>query len=61
MREHQDENGNTVTEFIYNGQVFVLEVDADAVQTHNAEAAIKSAWGVTVTLDNEKNIVSVQS
>ena len=29
----------------YDGCQFVLEVRADAVQTHNAEEAILSAWG----------------
>ncbi len=32
----------------YDGARFVLEAEAFAVQTHNAEQAIKSAWGVDV-------------
>lgn len=43
-------DGYTVitTTFDYDGMQFVLEAEVDAVQTHNAEAAIKSAWGVDV-------------
>lgn len=37
VKEHPEE---------YDGMKFVLRVDVDAVQTHNAEDAIKSAWGV---------------
>ena len=33
----------------YDGYSFDIEVEADAVQTHNAEDAIKSAWGIDVT------------
>lgn len=36
----------TVTnEYTYNGLQFGLKAEVDAVQTHNAEDAIKSAWG----------------
>lgn len=37
-------------EFLYNGSRFMLEVQADGVQTHNAEDAILSAWGREVTV-----------
>lgn len=42
-----DENGNTVitTKYDYDGLEFVLRVDVDAVQTHNSEDAMMSAWG----------------
>ena len=33
-----------------------LEAEADAVQTHNAQDAIKSAWGVDVDVDGNGNI-----
>lgn len=36
---------NTVT-WVADGKMFQLEVEVDAVQNHNANAAIKSAWGV---------------
>ena len=42
-----DDNGLTTitTTYEYDGASFVLEATVDAVQTHNAEDAIKSAWG----------------
>lgn len=42
------ENGKTIytTTYNYEGYKFNLEAEVDAVQTHNAEDAIKSAWGV---------------
>ena len=47
-------DGKTVTTitttYTYDDQFFALEVQADAVQTHNAEDAIKSAWGRDVTI-----------
>ena len=37
---------NTVTTtYKYDGVEFHVDVEADAVQTHNAQDAIKSAWG----------------
>ena len=47
-----DENGyTTITyEYAYDGYSFFLEAEVNAVQTHNAEDAIKSAWGVDVTV-----------
>lgn len=38
------------TEYIYNGYQFAIEVFADGVQTHSAEKAILSAWGVHVNI-----------
>ena len=39
--------GNTVTTtYKYDGVEFHVDVEVDAVQTHNAQDAIKSAWGV---------------
>lgn len=37
-----------VYEFIYNGVKFAIEAEVNAVQTHNAKTAIKSAWGINV-------------
>lgn len=39
-------DGVVKTTYEYEGKKFVLEVDADAVQNHNAKDAIRSAWGV---------------
>lgn len=36
--------------YTYDGKQFKIEVTADAVQDHNAEAAIKSSWGRDVTI-----------
>lgn len=42
-----EQNGNTITTtYEYDGVEFSLEAEVDAVQTHNAKEAIKSAWGV---------------
>ena len=47
------QNGNVITTtYNYDDLMFVLEAEVDAVQTHNVEAAIKSAWGVDVTKGN---------
>ena len=41
----QDASGNTIT-YDYDGYSFQIRAEVDSVQTHNAAAAIKSAWGV---------------
>lgn len=47
----QTRTGNQITtSYAYDGYSFNLEVEADAVQTHNAQDAIKSAWGVDVNI-----------
>ena len=46
----QDGVSQSVTTFRYDGAMFRLEAEVDAVQTHNAAAAIKSAWGVDVNI-----------
>lgn len=55
-----DENGNILKDmdgkYIYQNEEFVLEIEADAVQTHNAEDAIMSAWGVDVAVNADGNI-----
>lgn len=52
--ETKDDSGLTTitTTYEYDGAQFVLEATVDAVQTHNAQAAIKSAWGVDVTISD---------
>ena len=40
-------------EYEYDGYTFNIEAEVDAVQTHNAEAAIKSAWGVDVEVSTD--------
>ena len=50
-----DDNGLTTitTTYEYDGAQFVLEATVDAVQTHNAKDAIKSAWGVDVNISDD--------
>lgn len=43
----------------YTDKSFVIEASADAVQAIGGTDAIKSAWGVTVTLDGAGNIETV--
>lgn len=44
----------------YAGKAVQLEVEADAVQKFAGIDAMASAWGVTVTLDENGNITDVQ-
>ncbi len=47
----QVQEGNVIrTSYKYNGYSFNLEVSVDAVQTHNAVDAVKSAWGKDVEI-----------
>lgn len=47
----REQEGNVIkTSYKYNGYSFQLEVSVDAVQTHNAVDAIKSAWGKDVSI-----------
>lgn len=52
------ENGFTTieTKYEYDGVVFVLRADVDAVQTHNAEDAIMSAWGIDVNISGDGSL-----
>lgn len=50
------ETGKVNYEYEYDGHIFVLEAEVDAVQTHNAKDAIKSAWGVDVTVAADGSI-----
>lgn len=52
VTEEQDGVTRTITTFNYDGAVFHLEAEVDAVQTHNAQEAIRSAWGVDVTVSD---------
>lgn len=58
-----EEDGMTVivTTYSYDGLKFVLEAEAEGVQTHNAVDAIHSAWGRQVTIDpNTKKITAIK-
>lgn len=45
-------NGGIKTTYAYDGARFCIEVRVDAVQEHNAQAAIWSAWGRKVTVND---------
>lgn len=50
----QQETDGVVTNMsVYDSAKFMVEVKADAVQTHSAEAAVKSAWGRSVTVTGD--------
>lgn len=57
-----EENGvTTITqEFSYNGVNFYLKAEVDAVQTHNAQDAIKSAWGEDVNIASDGTLSLIQ-
>lgn len=47
-------NGNIIIENAYDGYRFQIGLEVDAVQTHNAKDAIKSAWGVDVDVNSDE-------
>ena len=50
-------NKTTITtSFNYKGLEFRLETEVDAEQTHNAEDAIKSAWGVDAAVGEDGSL-----
>lgn len=53
--ETYEEDGKLVTEtvYAYDGYTFNLTAEVDAVQNHNAADAIRSAWGVEVTMSGD--------
>ncbi len=53
-QEEREENGGTtiVTTYDYDGVQFRLEAEVNAVQTHNGEDAIWSAWGRQVNISD---------
>lgn len=56
----EEKNGyaTIMMDYTYDGISFAIDIEADAVQTHNAEDAIRSAWGRDVTIDSNGNIES---
>lgn len=53
-----EENGYQTITYVYeyDGYTFNIEAEVDAVQTHNAQDAIKSAWGVDVAVGSDGSI-----
>ena len=57
----KSEKGKTITyTYKYNGYTFHIVAEVDAVQTHNAKDAIKSAWGVDVNVSDDETTMSLQ-
>lgn len=50
----------TAATYDYDGVSFLVQAEADAVQTHSAEDAILSAWGVGVQVDESGNLALTQ-
>lgn len=45
---------------LFNGYAFNLEIEVDAIQTHNAHDVMLDRWGVDVTIsEDEKSIISI--
>ena len=56
-----DEGYKTITyTYEYNGYRFHIEAEVDAVQTHNVVNAVKSAWGVDVSVDAADGSIILQ-
>lgn len=56
-----EENGfkTITTVYDYDGYSFQVEAEVNAVQTHNAQDAIKSAWGVDVNVSADGSSISL--
>ncbi len=46
VTQTEEPDGTINTVYIYDGKYITIQVEADGVQTHNAQDAIRSAWGV---------------
>ena len=44
---------NVTNTYDYDGRTFVIEIIADGVQTHSAENAVRSAWGIDVSVSED--------
>lgn len=51
--DNPDGSTTVRTLYDYDGLHFNIEVEADAVQTHNAHSAMTSAWGVSYPVDGQ--------
>ena len=63
MHESEEDGYKVYTyEYTYDGAAFFIEADVQAIQTHNAEDAIHSQWGVyNVTEDAEAQTLTVRN
>lgn len=61
VKQNVSEDGKTITyTYKYDGYTFHIDAEVDAVQTHNAKDAIKSAWGVDVNVSDDETTMSLQ-
>lgn len=61
VTKHVSEDGRSITyTYKYDGYTFHIDAEVDAVQTHNAKDAIKSAWGVDVNVSDDETTMSLQ-
>ena len=51
-----NEDGTVTTTYKYDGISFGIDIQADAVQTHNAQDAILSAWGASVNVADDGSL-----
>lgn len=61
-REVTEEGDYTTitTTYLYDGAEFRIEAQVDAVQTHSAQDAIRSAWGREAEIDDDGTLISVR-
>ena len=52
-------NGNITIENKYSNCSFVIDVEADGVQTHNAEGAMDQHWGINATISSDGVITDI--
>ena len=61
MTKVEDKDGNKIHYvYDYDGYTFNVDAEVDAVQTHNAADAIKSAWGIDVNVSSDETSLSLQ-
>ena len=61
VTKHVSDDGRSITyTYKYDGYTFHIDAEVDAVQTHNAKDAIKSAWGVDVNVSDDETTMSLQ-
>lgn len=53
VTKNSDGSETITTSYTYNEYEFRIEIEVDAVQSHNAQDAIKSAWGADVNIASD--------
>ena len=62
VSEYDETTGYTTytTDYIYDGYTFCVDVQVDAIQTHNAEDAAMSAWGRKISIASDGTLSLVE-